>query len=673
MPVTWRSRQSVITFEGRSGEVSALAGDYAHSELSGISGSGEVHLSSAEHGIIYTHINDIDIHREINDAGTDTIDLWSASKISGEIAAHVGGEGGAVDSVFSRTGVVTAQANDYTHAQLASIAGSGEVHLSVAEHGDFLTNTLWRHEESHTLESHSDMGVDTPVVNDVVKFDGTNWVFCPYTTDLTFDILTLDDGISATQLIGASTAWKAIAAITFTATYQNGPPATAAINITAAQGWQTTSGWTSNQLVMDSPFASKATEEATNYPAMPAGTGTSVVTFTLSTTGGVDSKTHTVSFLNTILYGSSATARGAHNQASLAALSTLGANEGNTTTWTITPGAAEYVVFAYPDRLADITQVRCGSISAAFHATDTTLAPDVTEVVSFTNANGYTENFRVITSSLQNLDGLVGSTSFETLISAAAMNHQEWGATTKNTTFADGDLQTGDWQSGTSSPTASNTYLRTVAITVAGAGEYMVYAHPDRNGTIAQFQLGGITAAFNPADATAMTPAYETVAITNRAGYKENYKIYASKLANLSAFSSSLVSTSSSTKLNWLFWGELNIDSGDADGTATYTEANVEDNVATQPGKVASNSISSRSMTVNCAAGEYVYIAYPSRLGLLTNIVIGGLESIGDFWKDHTSGSELAITNEAGFQENYYVYVSKNPSFTNPTTMTVSL
>ena len=60
-------------------------------------------------------------------------------------------------------------------------------------------------------------------------------------------------------------------------------------------------------------------------------------------------------------------------------------------------------------------------------------------------------------------------------------------------------------------------------------------------------------------------------------------------------------------------------------------------------------------------------------MGALSNIIIGGFESISDFWIDAGSGTELAITNAGGFTENYYVYVAKNPGFTDPTTMVVTI
>ena len=209
------------------------------------------------------------------------------------------------------------------------------------------------------------------------------------------------------------------------------------------------------------------------------------------------------------------------------------------------------------------------------------------------------------------------------------------------------------------------------------AGHYLTFAWGASLSDVAQVQMdsgyGFVTASFNATDTT-LAPTVQTPVtnVANSAGFSESFDAITSRLANLPNNTNDFKLLTSATAQNYIYWGELNVAST-ADGAAVYTEANVEGNAATQPGKVASNSISSRSMIVNCAAGEYAYIAYPSRLGLLTSILIGGFESIGDFWIDHKAGSELAITNDAGYKENYYVYVSKNPSFTNPTTMTVSL
>lgn len=219
---------------------------------------------------------------------------------------------------------------------------------------------------------------------------------------------------------------------------------------------------------------------------------------------------------------------------------------------------------------------------------------------------------------------------------------------------------------------------QTVSNLPTDAGNSLHFAYPARLSTIKQVQMDegfGFASASFAAGATTLLPDVQTVNLTdvdNSAGFGEAFEAITSRLTDLTDGSRDFKTSTGTTAVNYIFWGEVAVDSG-ADDAQVYTEANVEDNTATEPGQVASNSISSRSMIVNATASQHVYIAYPARLGALTSILIGGFESLGDFWWDAGSGTELAITNPGGYQENYYVYVSKNPGFTDPTTMVVSI
>jgi hypothetical protein len=208
---------------------------------------------------------------------------------------------------------------------------------------------------------------------------------------------------------------------------------------------------------------------------------------------------------------------------------------------------------------------------------------------------------------------------------------------------------------------------------IATTANYLVFAWATRLSDITQIRRdsgsGYVTASFN-ATRTTVAPAVQTVAdVTNSAGFTESFDCCTATDTGLANGTNDFQMVSGTTPQNYIYWGELAQDAG-GDGGAVYSEADVENNNANQPGKVASNTMSSRSMAVNCTASEYVYIAYPARLGALTSIVIGGFESLSDFWIDNTT---LAVTNDGGFQENYRVYVSKNPGFTNPTTMLVTI
>ena len=396
--------------------------------------------------------------------------------------------------------------------------------------------------------SDADTTTDAPNLNEVLKWDGSNWVpgTAGDTSEFTFSIDSFSDGIGdTTQLIGggASNPWAAVNTLDFTAAYSNAPG-----GMTAFVGM--TGGANAPWVVEPKPLipvtgGANNNDEEVDYPAAAGGT----IVFTLTQSADGTSDTESVTFNNTMRYGTNALTQGNQTEGSCEALSEVaGPNESRSQTISnIAADAGKYLTFAYADRLADVAQVQrdsgWGYVTASFAAAATTLAPDVQAAIA---------------------------------------------------------------------------------------------------------------------------------AVDNSADYSEAFAAITSRLTDLTDGNDDFKLLTSSTAQNYLYWGELNIDSG-ADDAEVYTEANVEGNFATQPGKVASNSISSRSMTVNAGVAEYTYIAYPARLGALSSIIIGGFESIGDFWIDHGVGTELVITNAAGYQENYYVYVSKNPGFTDPTTMTVSL
>ena len=80
-----------------------------------------------------------------------------------------------------------------------------------------------------SVDKHSyvDTTTASAVLNDVLKWNGSDWVpgTAGDTTEFTFSIDTFDDGISGgdlNQLIGAGQ-WKAVGEVTFTATYSNKP------------------------------------------------------------------------------------------------------------------------------------------------------------------------------------------------------------------------------------------------------------------------------------------------------------------------------------------------------------------------------------------------------------------------------------------------------------------
>lgn len=400
--------------------------------------------------------------------------------------------------------------------------------------------------ESHLIDALTDVDTITnvPALSEVLKWNGTNWVPAVYNYEFAFSIATFTTGVATTTtLIGAGT-FKAIAAISFSATYNNPPGGmTATVALSGSSV-----AWAGNLSMTGTPPIGPTTNtEAVAYPS----TATGSITFTLAQSVDATTSVKTTPFSNTMRYGTNANGIGAQTEVNIEALTQVaGPSESRDQTISniATGTAGHFLTFSYADRLSDVAQVQrdsgFGFVTASFNSTATTLAPLV--------------------------------------------------------------------------------------------------------------QITGLTT------------------VTNSAGFIEAFAAITARLADLTNGTNDFKLLTTSTAINYIYWGELNIAST-ADGAAVYTEANVENNTATQPGKVGSNSMSSRSMTVNATASEHTYIAYPARLGALTSILIGGFESLTDFWKDHGVGTELAITNPEGYQENYFVYVSKNPGFTDPTTMTVTI
>jgi hypothetical protein len=400
-----------------------------------------------------------------------------------------------------------------------------------------------------TVDKHTDVDTTTatPNLNEVLKWDGANWVPSEEGASFTFAITAFSDGISDTSQLIGSGVWLAAPNITFTASYDNEPGGmTAEVAMSgSAVAW-------GGNLSMTPTTGPETNTDDVEYPGTTGGT----ITFTLSQSADGTTDIESVTFNNTMRYGTNNLTQGNQTQASIQDPNlneVAGPNESrnNHVISNIATDAGNYLTFAYADRLTDVDQVQMnegyGYITVSFDNGDRTIVvPDVqTAISTVANSAGYSENFAAITSTDQSLTN--GSNDFKLL---------------ENT-----------------------------------------------------------------------------------------------------------------NEQNYIYWGELNKDAA-ADGTNQYTESDVENNISTtDDGHIGSNTISSRVMEITTAVDEYVYIAYPSRLGLLSIIDIGGFDSITDFWIDAGSGTELVVTNNAGFREDYYVYVSKNPyiGLGSAETLTVSL
>ena len=103
-----------------------------------------------------------------------------------------------------------------------------------------------------------------------------------------------------------------------------------------------------------------------------------------------------------------------------------------------------------------------------------------------------------------------------------------------------------------------------------------------------------------------------------------------------------------SATITWLprrYWGRSSL-SAATSGIVT---------TAAGGGSELNSSKAKSSFSITASGTNYIYYAYPTSLGSLTSIVVGGFESIGAF-----TLTVVSITNAFGYTQNYNVYTSNN-------------
>jgi hypothetical protein len=231
-----------------------------------------------------------------------------------------------------------------------------------------------------TLDELTDVTITDPQLDDTLIFNGSVFVNAPQGTSFAFWISAFVlSGLSSTQEIGVGT-WKAIGALSFTATYLNGPATSAHVAL---------SGWSNLPMTGTGFVGPTVNTEAVLYPAAPGLTKQ----FALNAAkGAVNTSSYiTFNFYNRRFWGKTAKASG-YTEADVEALSNELSNS-KSQTKSITAGVGEYLVFAWPTRLGTGTFV-VGGFEGGFQAPET---------VSITNASGYTENYYVYRSTQANL------------------------------------------------------------------------------------------------------------------------------------------------------------------------------------------------------------------------------------------------------------------------------
>ena len=360
----------------------------------------------------------------------------------------------------------------------------------------------------------------------VLKFNGTDFV--PAAPDETFVFTIADfdtnDGTSP-QLIGTGS-WKAPGALTFTATYNNGPPdghsgaSEGAPKITSIIDG-VTSG--SDMFPLSSSFSTGTNNRAILFPP----NSSDDIRFRLFASAGSDTDNEfsdqRVFFFNQFVYGDSSKS-GSFTQSDIRALASANTITTNDTTRTISVsiGASNYLNFAHRTGDTNVAQVYCGNnpnrLTVAMDITDPTTITPKKETVSYLNTAGKTENFFVYSSKEQNIDA--HSSTFVTTTSTQKRNYIYWGTgsswtnneasveslTNKSTTYDDGSI--------TGNTLSVGTFT----------SQFVILAIPNRYGdNDSEYQLKD-----NSTNLPFAFDQQSDVTITNAVGFQEDYSVYRS-------------------------------------------------------------------------------------------------------------------------------------------------
>jgi hypothetical protein len=316
---------------------------------------------------------------------------WSKAYASAQISFYAGNllEGSnikgysSISSAALSGAMIAASGTKYTNAYAWFTESSSKLSDSVGLTLEGLLDDFYPSNQGKlvsgaaygSIDAHSDVDTTSsaPTTNQVLMWNGTNWVPAAYNATFTFAIASFSDGLSSPFLMGtASTTWKAIGAVSFTATYTNGPA-------TSAHVEQLTE-WT-GVLVVDPVLGPETNTEVINYPAAPGDR-----TFTLHALKGAESDTqsHTFAFYNYIFYGVSTKASSyLESDVEGLATSTISNTKGRTVIITATTG--EYILYCLPVRLGTVT-FTVGGFEGGFESPET---------VSVTNSASFTEDYYV--------------------------------------------------------------------------------------------------------------------------------------------------------------------------------------------------------------------------------------------------------------------------------------
>ena len=441
--------------------------------------------------------------------------------------------------------------------------------------------------------------------------------------DLTFSINSFSDNISSTTLLVGSGTWKAVGALTFNISYNNGPPTSAIVEEISANP--------------DLQVASNTGTSFTNTVAVPYPVRGATIQFryTADTLTVLESL---VAFQNHIKWGRSSVAS-SWTSSHVVALSGTSLSTDQTITETLTGSTSgTYVLFAFPSSYTSIHNL-------GFYYNGLTAGFESVSIVSVTNSESYTENYKLYRSTLASMANGTLQTSTSAL---AYKNKIYYGVST--TTGESGDLFNESIIKSLSSSfiqTGSSGQSTSKSITGNGVNKYVIFAFPTRLTSLNAngIKYNNITAAFN---------SYDNISVQNDSGFTENYIVYRSALSNMG--NHTLSTSTSSTLINKLYYGPT-----------TDTELTTESEIEGLSNNVVSND-HTRNWAYTNVSNKFLYISIPSRL---SDFHSEGYKYNNELIAFTKKSGTVAVVNTSGKSETYETYKS-NIQITGNHTLTTS-
>ena len=415
---------------------------------------------------------------EFGDSADDTHTFTGHITASGDISAsgYLYGDGsnltGITSGIFQTTGSIESTTNNL------QITGSLNVSSSF---------------------SISDIEVDTSesVRDEVLKFNGTKWVSAEEGYTFVFSIASFSDGESTSQIAGTAAAtWKAVDAITFTATYNNGPPTTAAISeSTAGIG---VSDWTT-------PFATDDNTVAITYPS-PGSTRR----FQVIADGETDNES-SITFKNYIYYGAS-TQADSYDESFIEGLTSTLSEDKTQNNKSINASGNKYVFWTYPNRLGTVSNYFIWGTTTSNQVVIATSV--IGSAYSVTNSAGLTENYKIYRSDVTvNESGRLDT-------GVTLINYIYWGSTGHDSIPGTSGWDSDDIKN-LEFKTDSNDQTQVWTEITSMTSDYILLCIPSRITDPASFwdNSTGFGADFESS---------VTVSVINQYGYTENYDVFRS-------------------------------------------------------------------------------------------------------------------------------------------------